>query len=154
MCACACACACVVACAYGDLLGPLIFLDGLGELGQRGGQIGREGPVDVGLELVEVDLDHLVVVAALVGAQVAADFLGRRDGVGNVLAAGRGQVGQHRLRQREDRRRGTHLRTHVTDRSHSYDHTMASVKPHTHMCHRTHVSHVHHRTRARKVDAG
>ena len=37
-----------------ELLGPVVVLDGLGELGDGGGEIGGEGTVDVGLELRQV----------------------------------------------------------------------------------------------------
>lgn len=56
-------------------------LDGSRELGPDGVcEVGREGPVDVGAQLVEVDLDHLVVRGPLIGAEVLLERVGsRRD---------------------------------------------------------------------------
>lgn len=51
-------------CAEDKNLKTHLILDGLGELGQGVGQIGGEGAVDVGLELAEVDLNNLVILAA------------------------------------------------------------------------------------------
>jgi hypothetical protein len=64
-----------------ELLGPAVGLDGILELADGGGKIGSEGTVDVGLELRKVDLDELVVLGALVlaelvgvGTSVVTDF--------------------------------------------------------------------------------
>jgi hypothetical protein len=45
--------------AHLELLGPVVLLHGGGELRQRRGQIGRERPVDVGLQRAQVDLNDL-----------------------------------------------------------------------------------------------
>jgi hypothetical protein len=55
-----------------ELLGPVVVLGSLGELGDRGSKIGGEGAVDMGLELGQVDLDQLVVLGALVLAELVS----------------------------------------------------------------------------------
>jgi hypothetical protein len=53
-----------------ELAGPAVGADGVSKLAQRVRQVGREGPVDVRLQLVEVDLNQLVVLRARVSLQV------------------------------------------------------------------------------------
>jgi hypothetical protein len=48
-----------------ELLGPVVVLDGLGELGNGGREIGSEGTVDVGLELRQVLQKSMEVVVSL-----------------------------------------------------------------------------------------
>lgn len=65
------------------LLGPLLLLDSLLELGKRNGKIGSEGTVDMGLKLRKVDLDQLVVLSALVGLELEERVL--TGALGEVL---------------------------------------------------------------------
>mmetsp|Transcript_36260 Transcript_36260/g.102163 ORF Transcript_36260/g.102163 Transcript_36260/m.102163 type:complete len:601 (-) Transcript_36260:497-2299(-) len=95
-----------------ELGGPAVFLERLPELGQRPGQVGGEGPVDVGLELAQVDLDHLVVLRALIGHQVGGK--GVRE-VSDAGAAGGLEVVLHPLVVREHGGGGPDLRAHVAD---------------------------------------
>jgi hypothetical protein len=99
-----------------ELLGPVVLLDGLGKLGERGGQVGSVRAVDVRLELREVDLDDLVVLGVLVRAEVLLERLGVLADVG---ALGRVEVRAHALVVREDRGGGTDLGTHVADGGHA-----------------------------------
>lgn len=48
-----------------ELHGPAVLLGSRTKLLERVGQVGREGAVDVGLELVKVNLNELVVLATL-----------------------------------------------------------------------------------------
>ena len=57
------------------LLGPLLLLNSLLELGKRDRKIGSEGTVDMGLEFGKVDLDQLVVLGALVGLELEERIL-------------------------------------------------------------------------------
>lgn len=69
-----------------ELVRPALLGEGLLELGAHGvGPVGGEGPVDVRLELREVDDDVLVVLAPGVGAKVGLEALGRG---GEARAAG------------------------------------------------------------------
>ena len=59
-------------------------------------EVGREGAVDVRLQIVEVDLDDLVVVRVLIGAQVLLEVVRQ---AGDLCGGGReaGQTGQRRV---------------------------------------------------------
>ncbi|KAH6609638.1 hypothetical protein Trco_002984 [Trichoderma cornu-damae] len=111
-----------------QLLGPPLVPDGVLELGQGGGQVGGEGPVDVGLQLGEVDGDELVVLGALVGLEAEAGVR-RRAASGEALqgpdvlngpAAARGfEVPRRGLGVGEDGRGRAHLGAHVADGGHA-----------------------------------
>lgn len=49
-----------------ELFGPLVVNDCLLELADGRSQVGSEGTIDVGLELGKVDLDELIILAALI----------------------------------------------------------------------------------------
>lgn len=93
-----------------QVLGPVVVLNGLGELGDGGSQIGGEGTVDVRLELGQVDLDQLVVLGAFVFTQLLGVDPGE---VTNILALGSGEVVVHAVVEGEDGGRGTDFSTHV-----------------------------------------
>jgi hypothetical protein len=99
-----------------ELLGPLVGLDSLLELRDRSGKIGGEGTVDVGLELIEVDLDELIVLSTLILTELGG-VLTRE--LTNVLTLGGLQVVVHAVVEGEDGGSGTNLSTHVTDGSHT-----------------------------------
>ena len=94
-----------------ELNGPVVVLDGLGELGEGSGKIGGEGAVDVGLELGEVDLDDLVVLGTLIGAELVGVGTGK---VTDVLAASGLEVVVLAVAEGEDGGGGTNLGTLVT----------------------------------------
>lgn len=99
-----------------ELLGPVVILDGLAELGDGSGQIGSEGTVDMGLKLVQVDLDELIVLGAL----ITTELLGVRSGeVTNLGSLGSSEVVVHAIVEGEDGGCGTNLGSHVRDGSHS-----------------------------------
>jgi hypothetical protein len=83
-----------------ELLGPAVGLDGILELADGGGKIGSEGTVDVGLELRKVDLDELVVLGALVLAELVG-VLARE--VTNLATLGSAQVVIHAVIEGEER---------------------------------------------------
>lgn len=93
-----------------QVLGPVVVLDGLGELRDGSSQIGGEGTVDVRLEFGQVDLDQLVVLGALVLTQLLGVDPGE---ITNVLALGGGEVVVHAVVEGEDGGRGTDFSTHV-----------------------------------------
>jgi len=66
--------------AHLELGGPVVLLGSLSELGQGGGEIGREGAVDVGLELRQVDLDNLIVLGTGISLQVLLERVGEAGG--------------------------------------------------------------------------
>lgn len=99
-----------------ELLRPAVVLDGLGELGDRGGQIGGEGTVDVRLEFAQVQVDDLVVLGVLVGSQVVLEGF---SVLGDVASLSSLEVAAHSLVVREDGGRGTDFGTHVTDGGHT-----------------------------------
>lgn len=99
-----------------ELLGPLVGLDSLLELGDGSGKIGSEGTVDVGLELIEVDLNELIVLSTLILTE-GSSVLARE--VTNVLTLGGLQVVVHAVVEGEDRGGSTNLGTHVTDGTHT-----------------------------------
>ena len=99
-----------------ELLGPLVGLDGLLELGEGSSQIGGEGTVDVRLELIQVDLDELVVLGTLVLTELGS-VLARE--VTNVLTLGGLQVVVHAVVEGEHGGSSTDLGTHVTDGTHT-----------------------------------
>lgn len=69
-----------------DVHRPLVLLGRVSQPVDGVGKVGGEGAVDVGLKLVEVDLDDLVVFAAGVGGQ---EFFGVGAGlVRNFITAG------------------------------------------------------------------
>ena len=98
------------------LLGPVVGLDSLAELGDGGGQIWGEWAVDVGLELRQVDLDELIVLGTLILPQLLCVSTGE---VSDVLALGDGKVVVHAVVEGEQRGGGTNLGTHVTDGGHT-----------------------------------
>lgn len=98
------------------LLGPVVGLDSLAELGDGGGQIWGEWAVDVGLELRQVDLNQLIVLSTLILPQLLCVSTGE---VSDVLALGDGKVVVHAVVEGEQRGGGTNLGTHVTDGGHT-----------------------------------
>mmetsp|Transcript_17846 Transcript_17846/g.49936 ORF Transcript_17846/g.49936 Transcript_17846/m.49936 type:complete len:278 (+) Transcript_17846:639-1472(+) len=56
-----------------ELRWPAVLLDVGGKLGDGVGEVGGEGPVDLGLQLAEVDLNELVVVGSLIRGQVGSE---------------------------------------------------------------------------------
>lgn len=99
-----------------DLIGPVVGLGSLGELGDGGSKIGSEGTVDMGLELREVDLDELVVL----GTVILAELLGVRAGkVTDLGTLGGLEVVVHAVVEGEERGGGTNLSTHVADGTHT-----------------------------------
>ena len=99
-----------------ELLGPAVGIDGLGELGDGGGQIGGEGTVDVGLQLGQVDLDELVVLGTLVLTELLGVVAGE---VTNVGTLGGLQVVVHAVVEGEHGGGGTNLSTHVANGTHT-----------------------------------
>lgn len=99
-----------------ELLGPAVGLDGLAELGDRGGKIRGEWAVDVGLKLRQVDLDQLVVLSTLILPQLLCVSTGE---VSDVLTLGDGKVIVHAVVEGEQRGGGTNFSTHVTDGGHT-----------------------------------
>ena len=99
-----------------QLLRPLVGLDGLFELRNRGGKVGRERTVDMGLELRQVDLDQLVVRRTLVLVQLGS--VGTSE-VTDFLALGGGQILVHRVVEWEERGGCTNLSTHVANGAHT-----------------------------------
>eukprot|EP00955_Chlamydomonas_euryale_P072936 361570-Chlamydomonas_euryale.AAC.6 len=85
-------------------------------LSSRVRQVGREGPVDVRLQLAQVHLNQLVVAGALVGAQVVAE---RVCQLGGAAAVCRHEVVVHALIVREHGRRRANLGAHVADGGHA-----------------------------------
>lgn len=53
-----------------DLLRPLVGVNSLLELGDGGGKIRGEGAVDMGLKLIQVELDELIVLGTLILTQI------------------------------------------------------------------------------------
>ena len=99
-----------------ELLGPLVGVNGLLELGDGSSKIRSEGTVDVRLELGQVDLDQLVVLSTLVLAQLRSVFA--RE-VTNALTLCGLQVVVHAVVEGEHGGGGTDLSTHVADGSHT-----------------------------------
>lgn len=93
-----------------EVLRPAVGLDGLFELADWGGKIGSEGTVDVGLELGEVDLDELVVLGALVLAELSGIRAGE---VTNLGTLGGCEVVVHAVVEGEEGGGGTNFSTHV-----------------------------------------
>ena len=98
------------------LLGPVVGLDSLAELGNGGGKIGGEWAVDVGLELRQVDFDELIVLSTLILPQLLCVSTGE---VSDVLTLGDSKVIVHAVVEGEQRGGGTNLGTHVTDGGHT-----------------------------------
>ncbi len=80
------------------------------------GEIGGEGAVDLGNELREVDLDDLVVLSVLIGAE---EILVSVSLVGNAAARSGLEVVTHRRSEGEKGGGGTNLSTHVANGSHT-----------------------------------
>lgn len=99
-----------------ELFGPLVGVNSLLELGDRGGKVGGEGTVDVRLELVEVDLDQLVVFSTVILVKLLRVLLGE---VTNALTLGGVQVLVHAVVEGEDGSGGTNLSTHVANGTHT-----------------------------------
>lgn len=99
-----------------ELLGPLVGLNGLLELGDGGGQVRSEGTVDMGLELGQVDLNQLVVLSTLILAELLGVLAGE---VTDVLTLGGLQVVVHAVVEGEHGGGGTNLSTHITDGGHT-----------------------------------
>lgn len=59
-----------------ELIRPTVFFDDVLELRQRSSQVGCVGTVDVGLELREVHLDHLIVRSSLIWLKVVLESVG------------------------------------------------------------------------------
>lgn len=91
-----------------ELLRPAVGLDSILELADGSGKIGGEGTVDVGLELRKVDLDELVVLGAL----VLAELVGVLAGEVTDLRAFRGrEVIIHAVIEGEERGGSTNFST-------------------------------------------
>lgn len=93
-----------------EFLGPAIGLDSLLELADGSGKIGGERTVDVGLELGEVNLDELVVLGALILAELSGVLAGE---VTDLATLGGGQIVVHAVVEGEERGGGTNFSTHV-----------------------------------------
>jgi hypothetical protein len=89
-----------------EVFRPLVGLDSLLELGDGGGQIRCEGTVDVGLKSVEVDLNELVVLGALVLAELLGVLAGK---VTNITTLGSVEVVVHAVVEGEERGGGTNF---------------------------------------------
>jgi len=87
-----------------ELLRPAISLDRLSELRDRRSKIRSERAVDVGLKLVQVDLNNLVVLGTLIGAEAVGVDTGK---VGDLLALGDRQVLVHAVIEGEEGGSGT-----------------------------------------------
>ena len=99
-----------------ELLGPLVGINSLLELRDRGGKIGSERTVDVRLELGQVDLDQLIVFSTLVLTELLGIFTGE---VTDALTLGGLQVIVHAVVEGEHGGGSTNLSTHVTDGAHT-----------------------------------
>jgi hypothetical protein len=99
-----------------ELLGPLVGLNSLLELGDRGSKIGSEGTVDVRLQLREVDLNQLIILGALVFAKLVGV---RPSELTNVLTLSGLQVVVHAVVEGEQRGSSADFSTHVTDGGHT-----------------------------------
>ena len=97
-----------------ELLRPAVGLDGILELADGSGKIGGEGTVDVGLELRKVDLDELVVLGALVLAELVGVLAGE---VTNLATLGSGQVIIHAVIEGEEGGGSTDLSAHVAKKN-------------------------------------
>lgn len=95
---------------------PAMFLDGFLEFGDWGGEIGREGAVDVGFQGIQVDFDELIVFAAFVGGERFSVGLGV---FGNVAAFGADEVICHAVVEAEDRGGGSDFGAHVANGAHA-----------------------------------
>lgn len=93
-----------------ELIRPAVGLDRILELADRGGEIGREGTVDVRLELAEVDLVELVVLGALVLAETVGVLAGK---VTDGAALRSRKIIVHAIIEREEGGGGADLSTHV-----------------------------------------
>jgi hypothetical protein len=91
-----------------ELFRPLVGLNSLFELADGGGKIGCEGSVDVRLQFREVDLDKLIVLNALILAELLSVFAGE---ITNGSSLGGLQVVVHAVVEGEQRGGGTNLGT-------------------------------------------
>lgn len=100
--------------ADGELVLPATLLEVLGHLGKRSGTIGRSRTVDVRNKLAKVELNNLVIDAALISAKKLGELLG-------VISDGDTVGGAEELILTtvvgEDGAGGTNLSTHVADGS-------------------------------------
>ena len=114
--------------AGGNLHGPALLCGPRAQLGHGGAQVGGVRSVDVRRERVEVNLNHAIVLASLVGDQVGA-VLSRQPG--NILPASLAEVLELALREGKNGGCGANLRTHVADGGHTSGghgvHTLAKV---------------------------
>ena len=99
-----------------EFLGPAVLLDLCSKLGERGGEVRSEWAVDVGLELIEIDLDVLVVLGAFVWREIVLECL---CVIGDSTALGSVEVVGHAVVVREDRGSRANLCTHVADGAHA-----------------------------------
>lgn len=100
----------------GEVLGPFVLGDGGLEVLDGGAEIGGEGSVQLRLELIEVDLNHLIVVSTLIRDEVALVLVGE---VGDAGTLGGNEVLSHALVVGEDGGGGSNLSSHVTDGGHT-----------------------------------
>ena len=99
-----------------DLIRPVVLLGFSSELGDGRGEIRREWTVDMGLELGQVDFDHLVVFRVLVRGEVVRELLGV---VGDQRAVRGVEIVAHPVVEGEEGGRGADFSSHVADRSHA-----------------------------------
>ena len=99
-----------------EVLGPLVNINSLLELGDRGSKVRSERTVDVGLELRQVDFDQLVILGTLILAELLAVGAGE---VGDLLTLGDLEVVVHAVVVGEERSSGTNLSTHVANGTHT-----------------------------------
>lgn len=93
-----------------------MFFNGILELGDGSGKIRRERTVDVGFQGVEINLDELVVLAALIGTESLGILL---SVFSDVTTLGSDQVIGHTVVEAEDGGGCTNLGTHVADSTHT-----------------------------------
>lgn len=99
-----------------EVLGPLVNINGLLELGDRGSKVRSERTVDVRLELRQVDFDHLVILGTLILAELLAVGTGE---IGDLLTLGDLEVVVHAVVVGEERSSGTNFSTHVANSTHT-----------------------------------
>ncbi|KAH3659493.1 hypothetical protein OGATHE_005538 [Ogataea polymorpha] len=100
-----------------DLQWPVIGNGNFLHLRHWGSEIRSEWTVDVWLQGVEVDLNHLVILTALISRQVI--LLVKLGELSNLRSSGGIQIVNHRLVEWENGGGGTDLGTHVTDGCHT-----------------------------------
>ena len=97
-------------------LGPVVLNHRILKLRKRRGKVRREWTVDVGLKLVEVNLDVSVILSVTVGQKVATEL---RSSLSNVCTARSLKVLGLTGVEWEDRCRSTNFSTHVTNGTHT-----------------------------------